>query len=90
VSQPIGQRVVSANILCRECDVPEYQPLDVNKMYRIISPSWIGSGGNGFTMFGEHRQNIKKGILDIDVVEKYIKKITPIVYGHDGRIKIVK
>jgi 2',3'-cyclic-nucleotide 2'-phosphodiesterase (5'-nucleotidase family) len=59
VSQPVGERVKSVDVLCRQCDVPVYEPLSVEKMYRMIVPSWIASGGNGFTMFGEHRQNPK-------------------------------
>lgn len=59
VTKPVNQRVQSVHILCRVCDVPRYEPLDVNLIYRLIVPSFIGSGGNGFKAFGDHRFNYR-------------------------------
>lgn len=46
-----GQRVVSVNVLCRECFIPTYDKLDINKIYGIITTSFIYNGGNAFDMF---------------------------------------
>lgn len=59
VTKPVNQRVQSVYILCRVCDVPRYEALNINAIYRLIVPSFIGSGGNGFTVFGDHRSNYR-------------------------------
>ncbi|XP_062562831.1 apyrase-like [Armigeres subalbatus] len=89
VTKPSGNRVVSADIRCRECKVPRYEPLDLNKYYRVAIAAWIGNGGNGYTMFGEHRTNPRVGPLDIVVLEQYVAKMTPIMKGTDGRIRVI-
>nr|XP_019551817.2 apyrase-like [Aedes albopictus] len=89
VTKPAGNRVVSADIRCRECKVPRYEPLDLNKYYRVAIAAWIGNGGNGYTMFGEHRTNPRVGPLDIVVLEQYVAKMSPIMQGTDGRIRVI-
>lgn len=89
VTKPDNEKVISANVLCRECQVPKYEPLDLAKWYRIIFPSFIGSGGNGFEMM-KNRRNVRKGDkIDTEVVEIYMKKMSPIIQKKDGRIKVV-
>lgn len=89
VTEPIDSRVVSVEILCRQCDIPRYEPLDVEQWYRIIMPSFIGAGGNGFVAF-THRRNHRKGDkMDIDVVENYMKKLSPVIQRKDGRITVL-
>ncbi|XP_065076026.1 apyrase-like [Ochlerotatus camptorhynchus] len=89
-TKPAGHRVVLAEIRCRECKVPIYEPLDLNKHYRVAIAAWIGSGGNGYSMFGEHRTNVRVGPLDIVVLEQYVAKMSPIMQGTDGRIRVIK
>jgi 5'-nucleotidase len=89
VTKPNNEKVVSAKVLCRECQIPRYEPLDVTKWYRIIFPSFIGAGGNGYEMM-KNRRNFKQGDkLDTEVVEIYMKKMSPIIQGKDGRIVVV-
>lgn len=89
ITRSAGNRVVSVDIRCRECKVPRYEPLDRNKYYRVAIAAWIGNGGNGYTMFGEHRTNPRIGPLDIVVLEQYVAKMSPIMQGTDGRIRVV-
>ncbi|CAH2095510.1 unnamed protein product [Euphydryas editha] len=49
-ARPINSRVVNATIRCIECAVPRYEPLDVNKMYKVVSQNFIASGGDGFSV----------------------------------------
>ncbi|XP_055644093.1 apyrase-like [Toxorhynchites rutilus septentrionalis] len=90
VTKPIGRRVASVHVRCRECKVPKYQPIDTSKLYRVAIAAWIGNGGNGYTMFKQHRVNVRVGPLDIVVLEQYVKKMSPIMQGIDGRIRILK
>ncbi|XP_055607689.1 apyrase-like [Uranotaenia lowii] len=90
ITQPPGRRVASVDVRCRECRVPTYEPLDSNKTYRLAVAAWIGNGGNGYTMFAEHRTNFSVGPLDIVVLEQYVTRMSPILQGTDGRMRIVK
>ncbi|CAO1441184.1 unnamed protein product [Diamesa serratosioi] len=90
VTMPENQRVVSVDVLCRKCDVPRFEKLDPTKYYRMIIPSFIGGGGNGFVAFGNNRINYRAGDLkDIEIVEKYMKQLSPVIQKKDGRITIL-
>lgn len=85
VTEPVNNRVVSVDVLCRECDVPKYERLDVNRMYRLIVPSFIGAGGNGFVAFTKRVNHRAGDAKDIEVIEKYLKKMSPVIQRKDGR-----
>lgn len=57
VTNPVGYRVESLDVLCNECLNPEYFPLDESKMYRIIAMSYLANGGDGFNMVRDNKQN---------------------------------
>ncbi|XP_041788378.1 apyrase-like [Anopheles merus] len=90
LTRPALQRVQRVDVRCRVCRIPRYEPLDLNATYRIAIAAWIGSGGNGYTMFGQHRTNVRVGPLDIDVFERYVAKMSPIMQGTDGRMVFVR
>lgn len=56
LSKPANERVVSLSMLCTECRVPKYEPLDPEKTYTVVMPSYLVDGGDGFGM-------IKNGLL---------------------------
>uniref|UniRef100_A0A182M997 Apyrase n=1 Tax=Anopheles culicifacies TaxID=139723 RepID=A0A182M997_9DIPT len=89
LTRPAFQRVQQVDVRCRVCRIPRYEPLDPNATYRIAIAAWIGSGGNGYEMFGQHRTNVRVGPLDIDVFERYVVKMSPIMQGTDGRMVFV-
>uniref|UniRef100_A0A182NS57 Apyrase n=1 Tax=Anopheles dirus TaxID=7168 RepID=A0A182NS57_9DIPT len=90
LTQPVFQRVQQVDVRCHNCRIPRYEPLDTGATYRIAIAAWIGSGGNGYEMFGQHRTNVRVGPLDIDVFERYVAKMSPIVQGTDGRMVFVR
>ena len=49
-SRPVNSRVLNVTIRCIECDVPRYEPLELDKYYKVVSQSFIGDGGDGFTV----------------------------------------
>ncbi|XP_070509718.1 apyrase-like [Chironomus tepperi] len=89
VTRPDNERVVSVDVLCRECDIPRYEKLDLTKWYRLIVPSFIGNGGNGYVMFTRKRNDRVTKELDIEVVEEYFKKLSPVLQKKDGRITVL-
>lgn len=50
ISRPPQQRVVSALVRCGDCVVPKYYPLDHNKVYDVLVPSFIADGGDNYSM----------------------------------------
>ena len=50
LSRTRGNQVVSAEVRCTECEVPEFQPLDPEAEYKVILSSYLVDGGDGYTM----------------------------------------
>lgn len=51
LNKTVGSRVVSVDVLCADCEVPEYQPLQLDQTYGVVLPQYLSDGGNNFTMF---------------------------------------
>ncbi|XP_049876221.1 uncharacterized protein LOC126373907 [Pectinophora gossypiella] len=49
-----GMRVVKASVRCGICDVPMYFPVNRSETYHILMPSFLASGGDGFSSLGNH------------------------------------
>ena len=54
-------RVVDVWVRCTECDVPEYIPLDDEKVYRIVVNSYMADGGDGYYVLPENARNRYSG-----------------------------
>ena len=50
LSRTRGNRVVSAEVRCTECEVPEFHPLDPEAEYKVILSTYLVDGGDGYTM----------------------------------------
>uniref|UniRef100_W5NJV3 5'-nucleotidase n=1 Tax=Lepisosteus oculatus TaxID=7918 RepID=W5NJV3_LEPOC len=48
-------RVTDIQILCTSCRVPKYEPLDSDKSYKLVIPSYLVEGGDGFTMIRDEK-----------------------------------
>lgn len=55
LSLPPNQRVVTAKIICTDCLVPKFEPLQLEKYYKVIMSSFMYEGGDGFHMFTVNR-----------------------------------
>lgn len=62
-SEPVGQRVMSVNVLCSECLPQRYDPIDVSRSYRILVSNYLAEGGDGYTVFAEKKQNYRYAIM---------------------------
>ncbi|KAJ6635718.1 Apyrase [Pseudolycoriella hygida] len=90
ITKPIGERVVSVDLLCNECTVPRYYPLDLMKMYRIVVNSYMAGGGDGLSVLNEQKRNHVVGPIDMDVLINYIDRQSPIMIGIEGRTTILQ
>lgn len=50
LSRKPGDRVVKLDVLCTQCRVPSYEPLQMGKTYKVVLPSFLANGGDGFRM----------------------------------------
>uniref|UniRef100_A0A182K4F9 Apyrase n=1 Tax=Anopheles christyi TaxID=43041 RepID=A0A182K4F9_9DIPT len=88
--RPVGSRVVSVSLRCRFCQVPHYEPLDPVRVYRVATGAYIRKGGSGYTMIPRRATNLLIGPVDIAVLESYVRKMTPVIVGTDGRITVIE
>ncbi|KAG7209791.1 hypothetical protein KM043_011409 [Ampulex compressa] len=80
------RHVIDVKIRCRDCDIPKFEDVVDEKWYRIAVVSFLVTGGDGYTIFKTHSRNHEIGTLDIDHLVKYMKKMSPITAGIDGRV----
>ncbi|XP_076612058.1 5'-nucleotidase [Chaetodon auriga] len=86
--KPPGRRVRSLAILCTKCRVPRYEPVEDEAVYTVVLPSYMVSGGDGFSMIRNETLKHNSGDLDISVVSSYIMQRSKVYPSVEGRIKI--
>lgn len=87
ITKPVGQRVQSLHIQINQFG--DFESVHMSKLYTVIIPTFIASGGDGFTMIKSNRKNNRVGLLDIDIMEKFIERSSPISFVADGRIVVL-
>ncbi|KAM4693320.1 5'-nucleotidase [Discoglossus pictus] len=81
-----GQRVVKLEVMCTQCRVPRYVPVDMDAVYKIVLPAYIADGGDGFAMLKNGSLKHDSGDLDLAVVSNYIHKMGRVHTAIEGRI----
>ena len=71
-SRPAGDRIVSATL--------DGKPIDPSASYRIVTNSFMASGGDNYTVLQEGTDRRDVGI-DIDALEAYTKSCPHITGG---------
>ncbi|XP_067099519.1 snake venom 5'-nucleotidase-like [Osmerus mordax] len=88
LSRPSGDRVTSLSLRCTQCRVPMYEPLDLNRDYKLVMPSYIVDGGDGFSMIKEEKLKHDTGDMDISVFSKYLSEMKRVYPTVEGRIRV--
>ncbi|XP_039709211.1 5'-nucleotidase [Pteropus medius] len=86
LSQKPGDRVVTLDVLCTRCRVPSYEPLKMDEVYKVVLPSFLASGGDGYQMIKDEVLQHDSGDQDINVVSQYISKMKVVYPAVEGRI----
>ncbi|KAM8953027.1 5'-nucleotidase [Pelodytes ibericus] len=81
-----GKRVIKLEVICTRCRVPRYVPVEMDLTYKIVLPSYIATGGDGFSMLLNETLKHDSGDLDISVIAKYISKMGRVHPAIEGRI----
>ncbi|XP_029281922.1 LOW QUALITY PROTEIN: 5'-nucleotidase-like [Cottoperca gobio] len=87
-SKPAGHLVKSLSILCTKCRVPRYEPVEEEQVYKVVLPSYMVNGGDGFSIIQAEMLKHNSGDLDISVVSNYITQRKIVYPSVEGRIKI--
>lgn len=87
MNQESGKRVTKVKVMCAYCQVPEHEDIDLSKKYRIVLQDFLADGGDGFEML-KNTQIKESETLDIDILNDYIKKKTPIYPAVEWRVTI--
>ncbi|KAJ8024043.1 5'-nucleotidase [Holothuria leucospilota] len=89
VTQPPGSRVVSVLVRCTFCAIPNYEVLEKRKTYKVVMPSYLADGGDGYSVIPEQTLRRLSGRQDAEVVIDYLRQHSPIAPGPEKRIRIL-
>ena len=54
--KPQGERVTRFRVLCSDCVVPNYEDFDVDRVYKVVTSSYLIGGGDGnSTLAGNYK-----------------------------------
>lgn len=82
-SRPVGRRIVKAEVTDAHGDAVA---LDLKARYGVILPDYMARGGDGYAMLEGGQPLPSPEPLDVDVVEAYIRKHSPLPMPTTGRI----
>lgn len=71
--RPIGHRVSHIRIRCGNCEYPIYEPMKFNKLYRLITNTFLANGGDGHSSLKNRLNSVIEDGFDTEVVEKYLE-----------------
>ena len=90
ITRELGNRLVSAEVRCDECDEDTFEPLDDDKVYNVVTSNYVLGGGDGYTMLEENMESRVIGELDTDVIKEVLETSSPVSAEIEGRIIIIK
>ncbi|KAM9703355.1 snake venom 5'-nucleotidase-like [Menidia menidia] len=87
LSRPPGRRLRTLMALCTRCRVPRLLPVRDQDPYRLLMPSYLVAGGDGFSMIPDEMLKHDSGDLDISVVSSYFSQRKKVYPSLEGRIR---
>ena len=60
MNKPYGQRVWKVDVLCNECNIPEYKPLNKSAIYYMLTNTYLAEGGSGYAVLRDKRLSITR------------------------------
>lgn len=83
----VGHRVKSVQVVCRDCEVPSYSPLDLKNVYGVIITQFAYEGGDGYTMFQKYK-GTELPLTDFDAVDRYLRDFRTVYPAVEWRITL--
>ncbi|GAB0090191.1 protein 5NUC-like [Sergentomyia squamirostris] len=88
LEEDTGYRVQSVKVLCSNCIIPLYEPLVTTRIYNVIMPNFLKDGGDGYDMFKDLSIIKTLPAQDINTVDTYIERMSPIFPAVEWRITV--
>ena len=88
VTREVGNRLVTAEVRCEDCDEDTLEPLEDDKVYNVVTSNYVLGGGDGYTMLEENMESHVIGELDTDVIKEVLETSSPVSAEIEGRIII--
>ncbi|XP_011184436.1 protein 5NUC isoform X2 [Zeugodacus cucurbitae] len=85
-----GSRVVSVEVRCGECEMPDYEPLNDSKTYKIISTEFLVNGGDQHSLVENGTEPILMKWGDKEALVEYLKHRDFIYPELEGRIEVIE
>ena len=89
LNKPSGSRIASIKVLCSQCYVPELEPVDESKTYKVLMQSILAAGADGFDKVLKNPKAIDLQESDVNVFMEYLKKKSPVHPAVEWRITII-
>lgn len=89
LARPVGMRVTSLRVLCTHCRVPVFETVRDDQVYKVMMPSFIAAGGDGFSVVRDERLKYNSGDLDVSVVSEFVAQRRSVRAAVEGRIVFV-
>lgn len=88
MKKPKGSRVVKAQARCWTCSVPLFINVYKNSIYKVIMPSFLANGGDGYSMFTGLKSE-PLGYSELTSTEYYVRHYSPVFAQVEGRITVL-
>ena len=89
-SQPVGRRIMSVKVRCAECFVPRYEPLHLDRHYKIVVTAFLANGGDGHKVIRQKSLSfMQESIDDLEAVMRYTGSRKSIIPQIDERIIVL-
>lgn len=86
-AKPVGSRVEEVKVRCGLCEVPTYELLKREHVYKIITTGFLNSGGDGHTAIRDGGYNKSAvDLIDMEIVAWYMNKTSPIYPEESERV----
>jgi 5'-nucleotidase/UDP-sugar diphosphatase len=67
----------------------QHAPLDIGATYTVAVNTFLADGGDGYTVFEDVGDRYDTGLLMSDVEAEYLRAVSPLASGLEGRIEAV-
>ena len=90
VTREVGNRLVSAEVRCEDCEGDKMETLEDDKVYNIVTFDYLLNGGAGYSMLKENIESRVTGKLNREVIREVMETSSPVSARLEGRITIIK
>lgn len=87
ITKPRGDRLVLVRVL--DGDTGLYRDMVDTEVYSVIMTEFLAGGGDGYSVISENKLRQLQGPLDTDILQEYLKHVSPIQSELEDRIQII-